>query len=314
MENALLDTSLESKNDGDKIIVRSIEEFFTGIDAWDRFPTHVALTETELLEARAKETLVVTGTNILSSNLREFRQWPLDSESIDAFENKVILLGVGWWQYQRRVKTATVKDLKKMVYEGIPASARDQYTADRLNSMGIPALNTACPTMWRLPDQIPPVGNNEECVFTLTDYNPHRRLDPQLVSLLASSYERLVIWPQGPGDQELLQRMPLPRNVVVAPRGLRSLDEHLQGRDYVGTRLHAGIRAAQMGCPTLVLAVDNRAMEIGRDTGFPVIPRDSGPRAVKAEFVATQPRNLRLPKQAINDWVELFEQSCGLGT
>jgi polysaccharide pyruvyl transferase WcaK-like protein len=43
--------------------------------------------------------------------------------------------------------------------------------------------------------------------------------------------------------------------------------------DYVGTRLHAGIRALQKGRRALIISVDNRATEIGRDTHLPIVER-----------------------------------------
>ena len=41
--------------------------------------------------------------------------------------------------------------------------------------------------------------------------------------------------------------------------------------DFVGTRLHGGIRALQKGHRTLIIGIDNRAIEINRDTGLPVL-------------------------------------------
>jgi hypothetical protein len=41
--------------------------------------------------------------------------------------------------------------------------------------------------------------------------------------------------------------------------------------DFVGARLHGGIRALQRGRRTLTIALDNRAREIAGDTGMPVV-------------------------------------------
>jgi len=43
--------------------------------------------------------------------------------------------------------------------------------------------------------------------------------------------------------------------------------------DYVGTRLHGGIRCLIAGKRSLILEVDNRAAEIAKETGLPSLPR-----------------------------------------
>jgi polysaccharide pyruvyl transferase WcaK-like protein len=304
---ALLDTSLESTNDGDEIIVDSIKEIFPQLVRLDRLPTHLKLTRVQRHRATEAEALVVTGTNIISSNIYRSRQWPLSRSTVKSYSNKLIFLGVGWWQYQERAGRKTAKALHDMVHPDIPISARDQYTTDRLVEMGLSAINTGCPTMWRLPAVLPPLGNRNECVFTVTDYNPNRRVDEDILKRLAHVYEQVVIWPQSAGDLALLGSMSLPANAVIAPRGVESLAKVLKGRDYIGTRLHAGVRAAQLGSACLVLGVDNRALEIGRDTGFPVIERN---RAVEGLLLGMRQAAggvaLELPTNEIEFWTKTF--------
>ena len=43
--------------------------------------------------------------------------------------------------------------------------------------------------------------------------------------------------------------------------------------DYVGTRLHGGIHALNYGIRTIIVSVDNRAAEMGRDLGLPILER-----------------------------------------
>ena len=45
--------------------------------------------------------------------------------------------------------------------------------------------------------------------------------------------------------------------------------------DYVGTRLHAGIKAIQEKKRTIVISVDNRTVDMGNDFGIKYIQRDN---------------------------------------
>ena len=44
--------------------------------------------------------------------------------------------------------------------------------------------------------------------------------------------------------------------------------------DYVGNRLHGGIRALQHGRRAIIVEIDNRAQEMGRDFNLPTVARD----------------------------------------
>ena len=41
--------------------------------------------------------------------------------------------------------------------------------------------------------------------------------------------------------------------------------------DYVGTRLHGGIRALQKGRRTIIIGIDNRAIEIEKNINFNIV-------------------------------------------
>ena len=67
----------------------------------------------------------------------------------------------------------------------------------------------------------------------------------------------------------------LPFNVIIIPRDLEAYERRLiQGNvDYVGTRLHAGIFALNHKVRSIIVAVDNRAIEIAKDTNLPIVRR-----------------------------------------
>jgi polysaccharide pyruvyl transferase WcaK-like protein len=316
---ALLDTSINSNNDGDNIIVDAILDIFPELRLIERLPTHRYLSREERTIADNSEMLVVTGTNILTSRLWQDRQWKLKLSSLRKMNKKVVFLGVGWRQYQENMTRRSRMMMDYMTHPVVPVSARDQYTASKLRNAGYAAINTGCPTMWKLPQTLPALGNRDECVFTFTDYNPDKELDVAILASLAKKYSAVHVWPQSAKDQQNLTSLDLPENTFRLSRGICSLDNAIAGRDYVGTRLHAGIRSAQTGASALVVAVDNRAMEISRDTGFPAVDRKKGLAAFEEVYEATSATqsSITLPLKDIAEWTEKFRselQNAGLGS
>ena len=63
---------------------------------------------------------------------------------------------------------------------------------------------------------------------------------------------------------------------IISP-SLRKYDEVLEKYeiDYIGTRLHGGIRALQKQRRTVIIGVDNRAEEKKKDFNLPVISRNN---------------------------------------
>jgi polysaccharide pyruvyl transferase WcaK-like protein len=76
--------------------------------------------------------------------------------------------------------------------------------------------------------------------------------------------------------------------------------------DFVGNRLHGGIRALQKGRRALILSLDNRAAEIARDTCLPVISLENGLTALDDWLRRPDPIEIVLPKPAIAAWREQF--------
>jgi hypothetical protein len=179
--------------------------------------------------------------------------------------------------------------------------------------MDIPNINTGCPTMWSLPDSLPPRPPCDEVVTTITDYQPDAESDVLMLNTLSQSFRHIYLWPQGTRDEQYSRALTLPTNCKIVRRGLASLDRHLAGRAYVGTRLHAGIRAAQMGSACLVVTVDHRARGIARDTGFPVVERSSLKEELKRNVERIfDGQALRIPRDAITEWTESLRCATGI--
>jgi polysaccharide pyruvyl transferase WcaK-like protein len=169
--------------------------------------------------------------------------------------------------------------LKNTLNPEIIHSVRDSYTEKKLKSIGINAINTACPTMWRLDNaRLSKINSSKGkyAVITITDYNKNPQKDKALIDICINNYEEVYIWIQGVGDYRYIQDMERERKLNIIEPNLKAFDEVLENKDvdYIGTRLHAGIRALQKNKRTFIIAIDNRALELGRDFGLKTIKRD----------------------------------------
>ncbi|HJR34009.1 MAG TPA: hypothetical protein VJ817_03625, partial [Gemmatimonadales bacterium] len=80
--------------------------------------------------------------------------------------------------------------------------------------------------------------------------------------------------------------------------------------DYVGNRLHAGIRSLQKGRRAIILEIDNRATEMGRDVGLPTVERTNFERL---EQMIVEPLAIRVrpPLGEIARWKSQFGSPAG---
>ena len=305
----LFDTSIATDNAGDEIIMDAVQKELhntVGDHFWVRLPTHDYIGRVGRRWVRDARFCVVGGTNLLSSNYPKYRQWKITPIDAVSLAEKVILMGVGWWQYQNPPDAVTALLYRNILCrnENIVHSVRDEYTRTMLSGIGITnVVNTGCPTMWSLNAESCkriPSRRGESVLLTITDYNKKPDLDRSLIQTLTSRYREVFAWPQGIGDHAYLRELGLTN--LIKP-GLHSLDEALSipGIDYVGTRLHAGIRALQHGRRSVVIAVDNRASEISKDTGLWVVQREN-PQSLVELLEADTHTNLSLPEVAIESW------------
>jgi polysaccharide pyruvyl transferase WcaK-like protein len=76
--------------------------------------------------------------------------------------------------------------------------------------------------------------------------------------------------------------------------------------DFIGLRLHAGIRSLQRSRRTLIVAIDNRATEISKDTNLPVVARGDL-KAIESWITTSSPTKIQLPEAAIASWKQQFQ-------
>ncbi len=307
----LIDTSLSSDNLGDEVIMDAVKNIVFSLfpDAYYyHVPSHELLSYRTRAFLKRSDYCFVGGSNLLSSQIGRNSQWRmrwLDTLAL----NRAICLGVGWNDYSRAANLPTRLLLRTMLDSSVVHSVRDTYTERRLSQIGIRCINTACPTMWNLtrPHCLGiPSRRAGAAVFTLTAWRPDPRADRELIDVLKKHYRRVHFFAQMREDYDYFRQFDCSGIDVVKPtlQGYTSLlaDGDI---DYVGTRLHGGIRALQMGRRTLVLGVDNRGVEIHRDTGLPMLPR-AELTAVESWIEGEEITEVHLPWQAIEQWRDQF--------
>jgi polysaccharide pyruvyl transferase WcaK-like protein len=307
----LFDTSVATTNIGDEIIMDAVRRI-----ACQLFPNaHIVSLPTHLYGGRRARKLMkqsklalIGGTNLLASDMRAHRQWKITLLDA-AYLTNAFLLGVGWRNYDTALTRYSKLLLKTALGRTGIHSVRDNYTLARLQEAGIKnAVNTACPTLWLIDCgklNLTASKKNDAVVTTITAYRKDKTRDLQLLNSLRAIYPERYFWPQGLYDYEYAREELGLDGFTVLPPTLKAFDEILIGGcDYVGTRLHAGIRALQKGQYARIIAIDNRAIEMGRDFGIP-ISTSTDVESV-AKYADDRSLNITLPWNTIEHWKQQF--------
>lgn len=310
----LLDPSISSLNMGDHIIAEAAKSELSAVlrDAFVvEVSTHLPLSSF-MQHLGVPDLTFVCGSNLLRGKMnRLFRQWDVTLLTAHWLHD-AILMGAGWWQYNDNPNRYTTRLYKSILHPDLLHSVRDAYTEHQMRSMGFDnVINTGCPTMWQLtPEHCAsiPQAQAPNAVCTLTDYKPDPTADRRLLTTLCDHYENVTLWMQGVSDASYFESLGFSRNnLEIIPPALENYNAVLNGDvDFVGTRLHAGIRALQRGRRSLIVAVDNRAQELHRDFGIPVVGRDD-PEALARLIVDDRPTTIQIDVDAITHWRSQFD-------
>jgi len=276
-----------------------------------RLSTHQTPTR-ELRRALGQaDFIVVGGSNILTSEMNKYRQWVISIRHAFAVR-RAILLGAGWWKYQKPPNLYTRLFLELLLSRKHTHSVRDGYTLAQLASVGWKnAVNTGCPTIWPLDGRSEkdyPGSKASNVLMMLTDFAQDLDADRRLAEIVCRSYEKVFVFPQGKYDRDYLRNFEMPWTIL--DRDIDALNRFLAATpslDYVGTRLHGGMHCLNRGIRSLILEVDNRAKEMGRDFGLPTIARHDF-AAIEAWIERTSPFRVRLDSQAIETWRRQFRK------
>ncbi|MCK1236518.1 polysaccharide pyruvyl transferase family protein [Streptococcus uberis] len=312
----LFNPAISSFNMGDHIIADAAKNQLDFIlsDAFTvEVSSHLPISRMYMRHTKDFDLRFVCGSNLLRGKMdRLFRQWDIRLDQADLIKNS-ILVGTGWWQYGDDTDIYTKKLYHSILSKDVIHSVRDNYTKEQLNKIGFNnVLNTACPTMWKLtPDhcnQISPQKKNN-VVFTLTDYNKDVVNDKKLIDILIKNYDSVYYWIQGTKDFEYINSIIDDKNDIkfIAPT-LDAFDKVLMQDDieYVGTRLHAGIRALQKKRRSIIIGIDNRAVEKQKDFNIKVINRNELVTLEETLHENTK-MEIIIPEKEIIEWKSQFK-------
>ena len=305
---AIVDSGLATTNLGDHIISSAVHrQLIAPLEESGRatvtIPMHGGLTAQSRALLSEADQVIVCGTNLLSDHMRFRRSWQWSRSDIELTAGKLTMFGVGWWQYQRTGIDPVSASWMRYLAGPHPWAVRDEYSSKRLTAAGVSSVHVSCPTLWDCSQQLTPRGGGR-VVTTLTDYNQDRRADERLVELLNGRFAEVLYWPQGPGDRAYIESLRGSASGVILEPTVSAFNAELRrpGTEYLGLRLHAGIRAIQMGVPTLILGIDNRATEISRSVGLGVISRHAL-NQIGSALDAPRVINLALPRPEIDAWL-----------
>jgi polysaccharide pyruvyl transferase WcaK-like protein len=315
----LLDTSVGSSNLGDQIIMeavrREVAELFPDPDLYTvEVATHQWMDRRHRALVRRGEVALAGGTNLLSSRMWHRPVWRVGPRDALA-DLRVVLMGCGWYQYQHRPDPYSRWLLRRLLSRSHLHAVRDSHALGMLSGMGVRnVVNTGCPTIWSLTaehcSRVP--AAKAPAVLTALNSYPGLRdadADRRLLELLRRHYREVHCWVQTFGDHDYARG--LADDLRLVGPSLRALDAVLgsdRPLDFVGVRLHAGIRALQKGRRAIIVEIDNRAREMGRDFGLPTVPRYD-PQRLERAILEPRPAEVRPPWPEIARWRRQFAAS-----
>lgn len=316
-EILLFDTSEGSDNVGDEIIMdycqKQLLEILGDMFYMNKVPTHLEIGKKTYHFNKVAEYSIVCGTNILKTSIIFNKGWNIHLKDILHLRN-ICLMGAGWGNYNNYNSDPYTKwAYKKIFSKNLLHSVRDSYTERRLKSIGINnVINTACPTMWRLtPDfcRDIPRTKSKSVITALTCYKQDVEKDTLMLKILLENYDKVYFWPQQSKDFEYLESLGFKEYVEIINPVISRYDKLLstENIDFIGSRLHGGIRALNHKRRTLIVGVDNRATEINKDTNIPFIPRDNI-EGLESWISGNQSTEIRLPIDNILKWKQQFNQ------
>lgn len=326
----LLNTAIRTCNQGDFIIVESVKrELFEVLSRSFviELPTHAPIMRkgefgihpegnSDYCALQRMDYAFLCGTNLLANNItNRWNQWNIQENDLAVLGDKVVAVGIGssssYESISRRAKNLYSSAFSKSYFH----SVRDERTKFLLESCGLRALNTGCATMWMLTDEFCekiPSEKSDVVVTTLTDYKQDPVHDAQLLELLLKMYKEVNFWIQGIDDLAYVTSLGFVDKVKLISPNLEAYNEFLKQTecDYIGTRLHAGIKAMQARKRSIIIGVDDRSFDISSTYGINCVPRDDIER-IRDMTNSTFETHVGINEDAINEFRSQFgELGC----
>ena len=262
-------------------------------------PTHSKLTpESKKILSKSNIIMkIIGGTNLFRFHylpVTKYNLWKVSMIDLKLFKDSTLLYGVGTTIdiWRNKLMKYICKCYSSIMWKKILIknnnvfhSVRDKETLEYLNNLGFEnVINTGCPTLWSLTYQhmkIIPKDKGDNVIFTLTGHNSISvKKSPDVLKTLANNYKKIYFWPQSENDYIVFKNLIAPKlqlyiikKINILPPSITAYDEFLKLHpvDYVGFRLHAGIRALQFKKRTTIIAIDSRALSFKRDFNLPVV-------------------------------------------
>lgn len=310
---AVFDPSIGSNNMGDAIIYRYGSKVFHSLFGENnilRVSTHVMPEESVQKVLPRYKYRIVCGTNLITPHMEKYSIWKFPRYLKGCTD--VITLAVGMEYYSSDISQSSKTTYTRLLSRTGLHSVRDRYTEQKFHEMGIHnVIYTSCVTLWEMtPDKCSDIPRTKasNVIATITDYSRDPENDKKLLEILLKHYENVYVWIQGKYDLEYLQTLIDIQRIKTVERTLEAFETILNcgNIDYVGTRLHAGIFALNHGVRSIIIAIDNRAREMGADTNLPVIEREEIAEKLGDKIDSDFATALNIPWDNIHKWKQQF--------
>jgi len=193
-------------------------------------------------------------------------------------------------------------------------AVRDEESKRLLISLGFNNVkNLGCPSLWKLNQEhirYIPKQKADAVVMTLNSLYPSKK-DVKLVELLSDIYRDVYFWPQGYTDIYYIKLINsrISKPIKIIPPNLDAYDNFMkiQDVDYVGVRVHAGIRALHHKKRSIIIAIDHRALSWNKSFGLPTISRE---KVELLQDIIINPIevNIKIPEAEVKEYLIAFKR------
>lgn len=128
--------------------------------------------------------------------------------------------------------------------------------------------------------------------------------DHFIMDMLLSNYETVYVWLQAIENYEQLRRMEYDDKVHIILPTLKAYSSALKKLDDVD---YIGIHALNKVRQSLIIVTNNRAVEISRDAGLPIIKRENVKQELEHMICDIWKTEIVLPLESIEKWKKQFK-------
>ncbi len=315
-EIIIYNTAINSSNLGDDIIVYFCKKFLCNTFTEYKFKeisTHKIPTKSEFEALMNAKAVIVCGSNFLSPTMENYSEWKFKIK-LSGIPN-FILLGAGMGIYGEITPFSKLFYSKLLVNKYLH-SVRDEYTQAKLNEIGIEnVINTGCMSMYSLQEKCNsiPCKKAKQVVTTVSHFIRKKERDFLLFDILKRNYEKIYFWPQGENDYKYVRKY-FNDKVIFLDRSLSAYENCLKNNDvdYVGIRLHGGIFALNHMRRSIIIAIDNRATEISKDTNLPIVYEKDIKSDLENMINNEWETNIKINKDNWEIWNENLKNQLGI--